>query len=69
MLYAYFAMLPYRATSGGFHLKTHIGCIVATVLFYYGNIIFSNLFILQNKVYRIISVKFKNKPSYNKIKK
>ena len=48
MLYAYFAMLPYRATSGGFHLKTHIGCIVATVLFYYGNIIISNLLYLDS---------------------
>lgn len=29
-------MLPYRASSGGFHLKTHIGCIISTTLFYCG---------------------------------
>ena len=27
-------LLPYRAVSGGFHLKTHIGCIVGTALIY-----------------------------------
>ena len=27
---AYFLMLPYRGASGGFHLKTHIGCIIGT---------------------------------------
>ncbi len=30
-------MLPYRMFSGGFHLKTHIGCIVGTSLMYTGN--------------------------------
>lgn len=30
-------MLPYRMYSGGFHLKTHIGCIVGTSLMYTGN--------------------------------
>ena len=31
-----FVILPYRAFSGGFHLKTHIGCIIATSLYYCG---------------------------------
>ena len=48
MLFAYFALMPYRAMSGGFHLKTHIGCIIGTVLFYYGNIIISSLLYLDN---------------------
>ena len=26
-------LLPYRACSGGFHLKTHIGCTIATTLY------------------------------------
>ena len=30
-------MLPYRMYSGGFHLKTHIGCIIGTSLMYTGN--------------------------------
>lgn len=29
-------LLPYRGMSGGFHLKTHIGCIVSTCTFYCG---------------------------------
>ena len=48
MIFAYFAMLPYRAMSGGFHLKTHLGCLIGTVLFYYGNIIISSLLYLDN---------------------
>ena len=48
MVFAYFALMPYRAMSGGFHLKTHIGCIIGTVLFYYGNIIISSLLYLDN---------------------
>lgn len=29
-------IFPYRAVSGGFHLKTHLGCIVGTSLCYCG---------------------------------
>lgn len=29
-------ILPYRMFSGGFHLKTHIGCIIGTSLMYSG---------------------------------
>ena len=29
-------IIPYRAFSGGFHLKTHIGCICMTSLYYCG---------------------------------
>ena len=29
-------LMPYRVSSGGFHLKTHIGCIVSTTLYYCG---------------------------------
>ena len=48
MLFAYIAILPYRAMSGGFHLKSHLGCIIGTLLFYYGNIIISSLLYLDN---------------------
>ena len=30
------ALMPYRVASGGFHLKTHIGCIISTSLYYCG---------------------------------
>ena len=55
MIFAYFAMLPYRAMSGGFHLKTHLGCIVGTVLFYYGNILISK-FLYLNEMQRYILI-------------
>ena len=33
-LITFLIILPYRTFSGGFHLKTHIGCIITTILFY-----------------------------------
>ena len=33
---AYFLILPFRGASGGFHLKTHIGCIVGSIIFFCG---------------------------------
>lgn len=33
---AYFLVLPFRGVSGGFHLKTHIGCIVGSIVFFCG---------------------------------
>ena len=35
-VFAYVALIPYRASSGGFHLKTHVGCIIGSSVFYYG---------------------------------
>ena len=35
-LFMIISLLPYRAFSGGFHLKTHIGCIISTTLYYCG---------------------------------
>lgn len=45
-LLAYFLILPYKYASGGFHLKTHIGCFVGTILCYCGNSILSTYIIL-----------------------
>ncbi len=44
---AYFAILPYRTCSGGFHLKTHISCILSTSTFYYGVVLASKFIVLQ----------------------
>ena len=33
-LFTFVVLLPYRGASGGVHLKTHIGCIIFTTLFY-----------------------------------
>lgn len=37
---------PYRLTSGGVHLKTHIGCIIGTSLFYVGSSLLSKYIVL-----------------------
>lgn len=37
-------MLPYRMYSGGFHLKTHLGCIIGTLIMYTGNAFLSQVF-------------------------
>ena len=46
-LFSFIFIMPYRAVSGGTHLHTHIGCIIATSLFYIGNALFSKYLILE----------------------
>ena len=59
MLFAYIVMIPYRAVSGGFHLKTHIGCIIGTSIFYFGNIFLSKSLMLQDiQKYILIGITF-----------
>ena len=48
MVFAYVAIMPYRAVSGGFHLHTHLGCILGSSIFYYGNIIISKFIVLDD---------------------
>lgn len=35
-LITFLILATYRGASGGFHLKTHIGCIITTIIFYCG---------------------------------
>ena len=49
-IFALIFVMPYKTFSGGVHLKTHIGCITATSLFYIGNAMLSKSIIL-NPVY------------------
>ena len=37
----------YRGVSGGFHLKTHIGCIISTLMMYLGNVFLSKYCIIE----------------------
>lgn len=46
-VFAYVSLIPYRASSGGFHLKTHIGCIVGSSVFYYGIVYLSKFITLD----------------------
>lgn len=52
---AFFLILPFRAASGGFHLKTHIGCIVGSVIFFCGVGILGKYLILEGIVKYIIT--------------
>ena len=38
---------PYRCMSGGFHVKTHMGCIINTFLLYGGTAILAKYIVLQ----------------------
>lgn len=44
--YTFLILLPYKAFSGGFHLKTHIGCIICTTAMYCGIALLSKYIIL-----------------------
>lgn len=52
-LLAFVLILPFKSASGGFHLKTHLGCIIGTILFYCGNV-----FISQNLVFEPVYLKY-----------
>lgn len=49
-LIGFLVMMPYRVVSGGFHLKTHIGCILGTMIFYFGNVYASQYLIIENNL-------------------
>lgn len=49
-LIGFLVMMPYRVVSGGFHLKTHIGCILGTMIFYFGNVYASQYLIVENSL-------------------
>ena len=46
-LMAVLIIAPYRCFSGGFHVKTHIGCIINTFLLYGGTAILAKYIVLQ----------------------
>lgn len=50
---AFILMLPYRMYAGGFHLKTHIGCIIGTSIMYTGNA-FVSQYLTIPLMYKII---------------
>lgn len=47
-------IFPYRAVSGGFHLKTHIGCILMTSLYYCGISYISQFTLFGNNIKYIL---------------
>ena len=53
-LISFLIMLPYRTFSGGFHLKTHIGCIIATSTMYCLPALLGKYLILPNNIKLIL---------------
>lgn len=53
---AYFLTLPYRAFSGGFHLKSHIGCILGTTIFFSGIGLLAKYLILEYMAKLIVAL-------------
>ena len=54
VIFAYISMLPYKSAAGGFHLKSHIGCIIGTFIVYFGNVLLSKYLIIQPDYIRYI---------------
>ncbi len=46
-LLTFLLLIPFKNASGGFHLKTHLGCIIATTVFYCGIPILAKMIILD----------------------
>lgn len=55
-LLAFILLLPYKVCTGGFHLKTHIGCILCTNIIYCGNAFFSTIFTFHNDIIKYITI-------------
>ena len=56
-LITFLVLIPYRGASGGFHLHTHIGCIISTCLMYSGVALLSKYLVLsQVTKYLLIAV-------------
>ena len=53
-LLTFLVLIPYRGASGGFHLHTHIGCIVSTCLMYSGVALLSKYIVLTEIVKYIL---------------
>ncbi len=55
-LILFFLLAPYRSFTGGFHLKTHLGCMITTSFLYLIPIILAKYIIIpQNYILYIIS--------------
>lgn len=55
-LLAFFLILPYKICSGGFHLKTHLGCFLCTNIVYCGNAFISTIWNFPNEIVKNITI-------------
>ena len=49
-------LMPYRVSSGGFHLKTHFGCIVSTTLYYCGVAMLAKHIVIAENIEYILAL-------------
>lgn len=54
-LITFLLLIPYKSVSGGFHLKTHLGCIIGTTLFYCGVPVLAKIVTLS-EIWKYITV-------------
>ncbi len=54
VLFMFIVLTPYRGASGGFHLKTHLGCILGTTTFYCGIVFLSQNIVLDEMIKYIL---------------
>lgn len=54
-LLTYFLILPFRGVSGGFHLKTHLGCILGTLIFFCGTALLAKYIVLETTVQYLLT--------------
>lgn len=54
-LITFLLLIPYKNASGGFHLKTHIGCIIGTTTFYCGVAILSK-YVMLDEIIKYIMI-------------
>ena len=47
---------PYRCVSGGVHMKTHIGCIIYTLLLYSGSSLLGKYIVLTGNVKIVLAI-------------
>ncbi len=57
-LLAFILILPYKVFSGGLHLKSHLGCIVGTTLFYCGDVMLSKMIVFEPVYIKYIIILF-----------
>lgn len=55
-LLSFICILPYRAVSGGFHLHTHLGCLLCTTLIYFGNVCISQHIVFQYDITKCLVI-------------
>lgn len=53
-LITFLLLIPFKNASGGFHLKTHIGCLIATTTFYCGVPVLAKIIVLNGMLKYVI---------------